>query len=376
MFQPIQDLGFFGWKQQASDTASISNAAPVSFATTTMADIHQCLDLSAKPPALTTQLRRLPWPIPPPVTPFRVQNRYPGGFPLVVALGVAHQRTNLSKVDFCLGGSVLQVLASRRRHGKTYAVTNVPVVAHDHDEDHHSVIVVENVSDYSADVANSLGHQFERFMTGYEEENVADNDGSITTVEHLQIMHLRKIHDAQAQQDTTSSTHTEKDPIRVLLSAETDARHPTTDALVEIKTSKRRNWGTKTLFQCLASGSTHLIHGDVSKEVETRAAAPGEENGPTEIKRAVTKVTMGSLSQLAHASIRSTQQAHQLQDNIWRGLAEIRQGMQGFPQGTVRMLDWNSSQGQWELLEPSLALHSFDVLPSEGVLGELFATSQ
>ena len=373
MFQPIQDLGFFGWKQQASDTESISNAAPVSFATTTMTDIHQRLDLSAKPPALTTQLRRLPWPIPPPVTPFRVQNRYPGGFPLVVALGVAHQRTNLSKVDFCLGGSVLQVLASRRRHGRTYAVTNVPVVAHDHDEDHHSVIVVENVSDYSADVANSLGHQFERFMTGYEEENVADNDGSITTVEHLQIMHLRKIHDAQAQQaDTTTTPHA--DPIRVLLSAETDARHPLTDALVEIKTSKRRNWGTKTLFQCLASGSTHLIHGDVSKAERTRAAS-GEENGATETK-AVTKVTMGSLSQLAHASIRSTQQAHQLQDNIWRGLEEIRQGMQGFPHGTVRRLDWNSSQGQWELLEPSLALNSFDVLPSERLLGELFATSQ
>ena len=177
-------------------------------------------------------------------------------------------------MDFVFGGSTLEMLAQKDA-SDPFIVTRVP--------GSNCILVVKNKR-YTKNLAD-FGFQFERVVTGGKMEDTSD----WSQVEHLHLMKVGKNN--------------------VLFCAEVDAIDEQ-DALVEIKASNPRYWGTKVLFQMISSGSTILCHGEKYRGVLTR-------------------ITTKSLSRVAKDALYSTD-VRRLEQNIVDGIKKIKRELNDF----------------------------------------------
>ena len=190
IFHCISDHGFFAWnvpqkKQQYQSVSSIKN----------IDDLHmdEYLDLNGRPSKLT-DASEIQTPIPfLSLPPHETQNQFPHGDIDIIALHVAacHRGINLDEIDFCFGGSTLQMLATQDA-SDPYMVTKVP----------GGTILVSKKKEY-VNNSSDAGFQFERLMTG---QKMSDLPETISSVQHLQVLTVGNY--------------------RVLFRAETDAIHP------------------------------------------------------------------------------------------------------------------------------------------------------
>ena len=198
-------------------------------------------------------------------------NKFPfAQFDMASLYVAAHYRNvNLDDIDFCFGGSTLEMLARCNTRGIPFLVTRVP---------HTRVILVARHKEYLVNLADP-GYQFERLITG---KRMADRP-KIAFCEHLQVIRGGSY--------------------RVLFRAETDALDEG-GTPIEIKTSKPSNWGTKVMFQMMSSGSLLLCHG--SKKGNT-----------------LKKIELIPFRRVAERALRQ-RDVRSLEQNILRGMDALR----------------------------------------------------
>jgi hypothetical protein len=224
IFQCVSDNGFFSWTPGDGPYKHLSRVSAVD-------EVVDRIDLVAKPDALVPVSRlNLPRDVLslPPQT-FR--NEFPFGQNEVSHIYVAanHRGVDFDKIDFCFGGSTLEMLASCD-DSNPYIVTKIP--------SKHTLVVAKR-KNYEANLADA-GFQFERLVTGKEMGGRYDID----FVEHMHVMQI--------------GTY------KVLFCAEADAVDGDNQP-VEIKASNPRYWGTKVMLQMVSNGSAKLCHGVKSR---------------------------------------------------------------------------------------------------------------
>ena len=90
---------------------------------------------------------------------------------------------------------------------------------------------------------------------------------------------------------------------RVLFSAEVDAVDADL-AAVEAKIQNARNWGTKTMFQMISSGSSKICHG-------------------IRVKEQITRVDIRSLSDITEKTLRQRPR-DKLESNVLRHMSRLQ----------------------------------------------------
>ena len=257
------------------------------------------------------------------------------------------KRINVQSIDFILGGSGLEVLATETLpKGTLYVVCWVP---------HTNAIILKKHKVYPQEFAD-VGFQFERLVTG--QEMSARHD--MTQIEHLQLMDIN-------------------DKFKILFSAELDAilkdeqpqaeqQQAEQQQRVEIKASNPKHWGTKTMFQMISSGSSHLCHG-----------RKGKGTPPT-----LTNVELLSLETVSKRALQKSKLSlSQLEANIVKHLSTIQSKLQhqkeqkqkeeeevGLEQGQVYKIRFSNGQ-----IELSLA-RGMDLLPSLEVVQKLLTITK
>jgi len=274
LFSPISDLGYFAWIPQGS-YKSLSKVLSSS-------EITECVKLDAKPPNLVP-LSTLNLPFAFRSLPAQERaNKFPFGKYDVASLHVAskYRDVDFGNVDFAFGGSTLEMLARSDAASNPYMATKLPK---------SDTILVVKTKDYIQNLADP-GFQFERFVTG---DDVAPK-AQIEFVEHLQLMLVGSY--------------------RVLFRAETDALLD--EEPVEVKTTNRKYWGTKVMFQMISSGSPMLCHA---------------------VKRSgsvVASVNLIQLSEVSRDAFRNNGR-EQFEENILRNMAAIKDQMKDAKDGQV-----------------------------------------
>lgn len=284
IFTPLSDHGYFSWKPQGScrNISSIKSSE----------QITDYVDLDERPKVLVNTSRlRLPQAFKS-LPPQEQENQFPYGHYDIASLYVAsqHRGVNMDEVDFCFGGSTLEMLAQKDTM-KPYMAARVP---------NTDTILVVNCAEYVQNYAD-FGFQFERLVTG-----LSFSDRPVVEfVEHLHLMLV--------------GSH------RVLFGAETDALHD--GEPIEVKASNPRNWGTKVMFQMISSASPKLCHG-------------------VKVRDDLTRVNLISLSEIANRALQNRARA-KFEANILEGMAALITQMVGakdgevfkvsFPDGSLRL---------------------------------------
>ena len=232
LFQPMQDLGYFTVEGSICPTTNKPIYSPLSDITSEN-QILQYIDIDGKPPSMH-RMDVISQSLPkrkenidnPPI--FDMQH-FPFGQTGIASLHVASQRgVDIQSVDFCFGGSTLDMLVTKGAQGRnnsTFIATRVPGT---------KCIFVSNKSSHTKDLSN-IGFQFERLVTGGRMKDVSD----IKTAEHI---HIMKVGGRQ-----------------VLFRAEVDAIDDN-NIPVEIKVSPK-TWTTSVMLQMISSGSVILCKG-------------------------------------------------------------------------------------------------------------------
>ena len=213
---------------------------------------------------------------------------------------------DFEKVDFVFGGSILQMLATKNV-SDPYIATKIPGT---------QCVLVGKSKKYRKNLGD-FGFQFERLVTG---QNLRDTSNWKQT-EH---MHLTKVGDST-----------------VLFKGEVDAID--SYGPVEVKSSNRRYFGTKVMFQMISNGSVALCHGEKSGGV-------------------VTRVTRKSLSRVAEDAI--DYKVRKLEDNIVNGMKEIKKQI-----GDDGIYNISFVNGTLKLVLDEFGTH--EVLPREDIVKEL-----
>eukprot|EP00804_Cyclotella_cryptica_P003271 CCRYP_010509-RA/>CCRYP_010509-RA protein AED:0.04 eAED:0.04 QI:261/1/1/1/1/1/3/217/337 len=262
ILKPISDLGFFGWRPAGGYTPLNNVKSKV--------EVLRFIDLQGRPNRLT--------PIHQIETPKRFQvakdsafeNKFPYSQSDIASLHVAVQRgLDLSKIDFCFGGSALEMLATKNDSDGPYIVSRIPGTG---------CITIVRRKEYTKNLAD-VGFQFERYVTG---GSMVDSQET-STVEHIHTMKVG------------SKT--------VLFCAEVDAID-SEGSVVEVKASNPRYWGTKVMFQMISSGSSKLCHGHKNRGV-------------------LTHVTMKSLSTVSREALEYAD-VNTLEKNLLQGMDAIQ----------------------------------------------------
>jgi len=224
IFETISDLGFFGWTPKGHYR---------SLAMTSADEVKDCIQLGTIPKMIAsthTIKPKLPIRFETALDPDQHKSHYPHGAFEIASIHVAVKDRNVDKnfVDFCFGGSTLEILAKAKAKPEVQCLaTIVPGT---------NIILVVRRKDYIQDYS-SFGFQMEKLATGGRFTDRED----VSFVEHLQLMKV--------------AGHS------VLFSAEADAVDLNGDP-VEIKSSNPHYWGTRTMFQMISSGSLNLFLGE------------------------------------------------------------------------------------------------------------------
>lgn len=225
IFSPVEDKGYFTWSPMDYSSSpqgigKVKSAKAIQAAINIHGtpDILKDINKVKKSTRLPRSFLSLP--------PDEKKNLFPYGQYDIASIHVAahHRGVDWDKIDFCFGGSTLEMLA-QKSNKDPYKAVRIPGT---------KTIFVSKSKRYNQNQADP-GFQFERLMTG---KNMSDHS-NWESVEHLHIMKVGKF--------------------TVLFMAEVDAmdgKHP-----VEIKASNPRYWGTKVMFQMISSRSPTLCHG-------------------------------------------------------------------------------------------------------------------
>jgi hypothetical protein len=215
---------------------------------------------------------------------------------------------DLDKVDFCFGGSTLEMLATKDA-SDPFIVSRVPGT---------KCILVAKKKSYTKNLAD-FGFQFERYVTEGSMMNTKDT----SSIEHI---HTMKV-----------GTKT------VLFRAEVDAVDEN-GGPVEIKASNPRYWGTKVMLQMISSGSSKLCHGE-------------------KFRGTLTRVSLKNLSSVAATAFQGSR-AGIVEKNILDGMEAIMSQVQDdmtyrvcFVNGTLKIVPASS--------------RTFVLFPSDGVVKSL-----
>lgn len=307
IFECIADLGYFSWKVNSNTNYKALSGLK------SKEEVLRHVDLKGKPNRLVPiHCIELPKRFECPV-PYSYDNKFPYGQTDIACLHVAscHRGVDLDTVDFCFGGSTLEMLANKDTADAPYIVTRVP--------GKNAILVVKR-KEYAQNCAD-VGFQFERYVTG---KKMSDSVGPSEFVEHLHLVKVGKY--------------------KVLFRAEADALTVDGDP-VEIKVSNPRYWGTKVLFQMISNGSTKLCHGEKYRGVLSR-------------------VTLRSLSSVARDALQCSN-VTMLQNNILNGMEAIHEYQLG--EGEIRKIVF--SRGSLTL--PPTSSRSSVVLPPDDVVESL-----
>ena len=221
-------------------------------------------------------------------------NKYPYGQLECVHLRAATRRgVDWSTTDFCIGGSVLNMLADRYTNDP-YFVCKVPHA--------NGTILIAKHKEYTVELGD-IGYQFERLVTG--SSGSLPDSSDIEFTDHLQIMKVGSF--------------------SVLVSADADAISAKSGLPIEIKASNPRYWGTKVMLQMISSGSTVMCQG-----VKQRGS--------------LVSIKTRSLSNVAKDAVESDSHIRQIENNIVNGLAEIRGGMSKCNEGEVHKVTFMGSK--------------------------------
>ena len=220
-FSTVKDLGIFIWRPQ--------NPKRVDFkphADTTEQDIASRLVVAPKPtdvPVLHLENVKLPIDFARNIRPQPLANRFPNDHGVAAALAAAAARgIQMNSVDFVLGGSALNVLSTRSTAGKVYLVQRA-----------HNAITIGKHSEYTSDLS-ARGFQFERLCTGEGMAARANEDCAVS-------MQLALV-----------------GPSRTVFHAELDAVDAS-GSHVEIKSGNPHKFGSKEMYQMVASRSRTLV---------------------------------------------------------------------------------------------------------------------
>ena len=225
IFTPIEDKGYFTWSPM-DYSSTLQGLEKVNSAKAIKAaiSIHGTPDIlkDLKKVKKTTRLPRSFLSLPP----NEKDNLFPYGQIDVASMHVAahHRGVDWTKIDFCFGGSTLEMLA-QKSNKDPYKAVRIPGT---------KTICVSKSKRYTQNQADP-GFQFERLMTGKGMSERSD----WKSTEHIHIMKV--------------------DEFNVLFMAEVDAMDEKRP--VEIKASNPRYWGTKVMFQMISNGSPTLCHG-------------------------------------------------------------------------------------------------------------------
>lgn len=269
-FEQVLSLGVYAWD------ASRAGCELKDFEDVQADEVLKALTLEGAAPhrLIDVQQLRLPLTFREDLKSKPTLNKFPNDPGYVVPLFAAKQRgQDLSKIDFLLGGSSLNVLASQgieRGPGDEelrYVAQKVPGT---------ELVVLCKSHFYHSD-SSGVGAQFERLLTGYD--LAADRTGPV--VEALQLMRLGSF--------------------TVLFSAEVDAADAHGE-LVEIKSGNPRYFGMKVMFQMISSGAKRLVYADKRgkrlEAVRTKSLAEMVREHPAERLRQAEANILAALHQL------------------------------------------------------------------------------
>jgi hypothetical protein len=309
IFKVEKDLGYFGWTPSGRyKTLEKVTAEEILDQINGQSEPDELVDIQTINHGLPKGFLNL--------APQQHINKYPYAIPLVAALHVSIKERDVQldrDVDFCFGGSTLEMLATRTIEKNTqYFVTLVP--------QHPIVTCVVKVKEYNQNFSD-VGFQFERLVTGKTFSDPHDE----SMVEHLQIL--------------------EVGDYRVLFAADVDAQkdgHP-----VEVKTSNPAHWGTKTMFQMISSGSTSLCAG-------------------TKGRGTLTRVQLKSLSEVMQQALEMSR-VSTLERNIREGMKALRREGGSLQEGDVMEI-YFAGAAKALTLRP---VHGKVLFPSKSVAEEL-----
>jgi hypothetical protein len=317
IFHPSCSLGFFTWRPNSKKICYEK------LDTITASDITDSsrLDMNGRPPKLHIPTIRMPYSFRSLAIATSFENKFPYGQLECVHLHAATRRgVDWTATDFCIGGSVMSMLADRCIATDPYFACKLCHTA--------GTILVAKCKDYTVELGDT-GHQFEKLVTG------SSNSCDIEFTEHLQLMKVGTFD--------------------VLFRAEVDAISAETGLPIEIKASNPRYWVTKVMLQMISSGSTVLCEG-------------------TKSRGSLVKITTRSLSSVARDAIDDRAHMKRLESNILKGLSEIEKQMERVDDGVVHKIAFVGSTMQMKL-EPVRTRAAFTFLPNDEVMKELLTNS-
>ena len=115
-------------------------------------------------------------------------------------------------------------------------------------------------------------------------------------------------------------------------------------AAVEVKISNAKNWGTKTMFQMISSGSSKICHGIREKEQIPRA-------------------DIRSLSDITEKTLRQRPR-DKLESNVLRHMSRLHKLIRQFEPDCILVLSFDSNNE----LQLALPGQNMDFIPSSGVI--------
>jgi hypothetical protein len=350
IFEVLADLGCFAWCPPPIKKAP----AYRSLASECAVALKACIDYSSRPAELINvrafREKELPLCIPA-SSPNQYANEYPYDVPQLASLHVALKNASvsgISDIDFVLGGSSLNYLATRSSASRDehYIVYQIPET---------NVVCLKNHKKYLRDLSE-LGHQVEHILTSAPS---ADTTPSINIVEHLQLASIGGKYKAliAAEVDARTTGKQLVDCINEPVCKKPRRRDDDDDeVLVEIKSGKPQYYGTKTMFQMISSGSAALCR--VEKDNHSRT---------------VTGIRLQALSEVVSDALDSSQTtAVALETQIVKNLTTLHDFFikphSDHEGGTI----WKLSFDEHGVLKLS-RYNGNDVLPSVDVIRELLA---
>jgi hypothetical protein len=228
-----------------------------------------------------------------------VKNTYPHAQHSVASLYVASKERglDLDTLDFCLGGSTLEILATQRiPNGEKHLVALLPGSS-------TRTVVVAKHKEYLQDYAD-FGFQFERLVVGKPITALHDTKNNL---EHLQVLEVSARHNHRHG----GSGGGDSARYKILISGNADGVD-TNGNPVEVKTNKPKYWGTKVMFQMISGASLTMCFGQNSYE----------RNGSERV-RFLSKIQLLSLEEVAAKALKH-QSITRLETNICNGLETLK----------------------------------------------------
>jgi hypothetical protein len=296
IFDSAVDLGFYIWKptgecrslETVVDPQEILASIDPSKLPDPMIDVST-LNSKITFPFYFSDLRKRPQ---------LVKNTYPHAQHSVASLYVASKERGLEldTLDFCLGGSTLEILATQRiPNGEKHLVALLPGSS-------TRTVVVAKHKEYLQDYA-VFGFQFERLVVGKPITALHDTKNNL---EHLQVL---EVSDRHNRRHRTGGSDTVR--YKILISGNADGMDANGNP-VEVKTNKPKYWGTKVMFQMISGASLTMCFGQNSYK----------RNGSQSI-RFLSKIQLFSLEEVAAKALKN-QSITRLETNICNGLETLK----------------------------------------------------